>query len=210
MTNTFAFIQAIKGQATKDMNKYGILASLTIAQAILESGWGSSGLSKSANNLFGIKAFSSWKGAKVNLPTHEYYHGKRIEINSYFRKYKSWGNSITDHTKLLMTKRYERIIGVTDYKLVCKLIRDCGYATDISYTTKLINIIETYKLYEYDTINKIEKVVNSMDIKVLQRWLNLNGFRDVNGDYLQEDGMIGEKTIYAKEKVKEMLNYIMK
>jgi flagellum-specific peptidoglycan hydrolase FlgJ len=114
MTNKIAFINAVKGQAIRDMQEHGILASLIIAQAILESGWGDSSLTEKANNLFGIKAGSNWSGEKIAMKTTEYVNGERKEITANFRKYNSWSDSIADHTKLLLTSRYEKLIGVTD------------------------------------------------------------------------------------------------
>ena len=138
----------------------------------------------------------------------------KTSINAYFRRYNSWAESIADHTKLLLNARYSRIIGVTNYKEVCRLIKECGYATDISYTAKLISIIETYKLYEYDTQStvqtKIEKVVDNMDIKVLQTWLNTNGFVDEHGNKLVVDGKLGTNTLYAKLAFKNAINYVLK
>lgn len=213
MGNTFAFIQAIKGQAVTDMRNHKILASLTIAQSILESGWGESYLSKKCNNLFGIKS-NSWNDNRINLPTTEYVNGVKTNVNAYFRSYKSWSESIADHTRLLLTSRYARIIGVTDYKKVCKLIKDCGYATDISYTNKLISIIETYKLYQYDKETNVEIIINravdGMNIKTLQTWLNTNGFVDKNGKKLVVDGIQGESTLYAKLAFKNALSYVLK
>lgn len=210
MANTMAFIQAIKGQAIKDMNEHGILASLTIAQAILESGWGESKLSIKGNNLFGIKYSASRGGEKIPFPTIEYYNGKKVTIEAYFNSYSSWAESIADHTELLLNKRYSRIIGVTDYKQACKLIYECGYATDPNYSKQLNNIIEQYRLHELDIKYKIERLLIEMDIKVLQRWLNLNGFKGKDGKVLTVDGMMGTNTKFAKESVKTLLTYIMK
>jgi flagellum-specific peptidoglycan hydrolase FlgJ len=210
MINTFAFIQAVKGQAITDMNEHGILASLTIAQAILESGWGESFLAKEGNNLFGIKKGDTWKGEVLTLPTWEYVNNMRTQIYDEFRKYSSWGESIADHTKLLLQPRYSNLINDTDYKSVCNKIYQDGYATDIKYPSKLINIIETYRLHELDINFKIERLMFEMDIKQLQRWLNANGFTDENGNVLDVDGVEGKHTKNAKEKAKTLLNYILK
>lgn len=210
MANTFAFIQAVKGQAIEEMKQHGILASLTIAQAILESSWGESFLTKEGNNLFGIKKGTKWTGEFLTLPTWEYVNNIRTQIYDDFRKYTSWAESISDHTKLLLTPRYSNLIGVTDYKEVCRLIKEDGYATDINYTQKLINIIENYRLHEIDINYKIERLMMEMDIKQLQRWLNANGFTDENGNVLVVDGVEGKHTIKAKEKAKNLLNYILK
>lgn len=208
MIREVAFINAIKGQAIHDMKKYGILASLTIAQAILESGWGSSLLSIKGNNLFGIKS-TNWHGDSVNMPTKEYINNRWIIVDDFFRKYNSWSESLADHTKLLLNPRYSNLVGERDYKRACDKIQKDGYATDPSYANLLISLIEQYKLYEYDNNVIVEGVLN-MDIKTLQNWLNINGFTDQNGNKLVVDGVIGQKTIYAKEKAKAVLNYVLK
>jgi flagellum-specific peptidoglycan hydrolase FlgJ len=210
MSNTFAFIQAIKGQAIKDMNDYGILSSLTIAQAILESSWGESSLSIKGNNLFGIKAGDNWEGEIITYPTYEYVNGMRTQINANFRKYTSWAESIADHTKLLLQPRYADIINDTDYKSVCNKIYQDGYATDPKYSEKLIAIIENYYLHEYDLKFKVERLMIEMDTKQLQRWLNANGFTDENGNTLEVDGIEGKHTRAAVQKAKAILSYILK
>ena len=129
----------------------GILASLTAAQALIESNKGNSGLTQKANNLFGIKANKAWKGDYVTMPTKEWVNGQYVTVNAKFRKYSSWEASINDHSKFLKdNKRYANLIGVTDYKLACKLIKDDGYATSPTYTKTLTDTIERYKLYEWD------------------------------------------------------------
>ncbi len=145
------FINKIAPLAIKDMGRTGVLASLTIAQAILESNWGKSGLTVKGKALFGIKAGSSWKGKTINMQTGEVFDGKSVTIQANFRAYGSWEESIADHSKLFTTlARYQNLIGVTDYKRACMLVQKDGYATDPKYADKLINIIETYKLYEFD------------------------------------------------------------
>ncbi len=143
------FINKVKDGAVKGMKNYGVLASLTIAQGILESGWGSSALSTKANNLFGIKA--NGNQPYVVMKTKEYVNGKWITVDAKFRKYDSWNDSIEDHAKFLVeNKRYKNLIGKKDYKTVCKLIQQDGYATDPNYASSLITIIEQNKLNQYD------------------------------------------------------------
>lgn len=150
MTNN-EFINKIGSMASEDMQKTKILASLTIAQAILESNWGRSSLSvEPNNNLFGIKG--EYNGNYVTLPTKEYENGRWVTINAKFRKYPSWRESIRDHSDLFnRLDRYKNLRGCTDYKLACRYVREDGYATDPSYTNKLISLIETYNLNRFDT-----------------------------------------------------------
>jgi hypothetical protein len=147
------FIERVGQLATADMRASGVLASLTIAQAILESGWGESGLATKANALFGIKAGTSWKGKVYSAKTKECYDGETFEdITATFRAYDSWEESIKDHSALLTgLARYKAVIGEKDYKRACIAIKAAGYATDPAYSEKLIKIIETYGLNKYDT-----------------------------------------------------------
>ena len=141
------FINRIKDGAIRGWNDYKVLPSLTIAQAILETGWGKSAI---GNNIFGIKADSNWKGKKKLVRTHEYVNGQKIYVDAYFRDYNSIYESLEDRFKFLQKPRYSKVIGEKDYKEACTEIQKAGYATDPNYPSKLINIIEQYKLYEYD------------------------------------------------------------
>lgn len=146
------FIERVGKLAAADMQKSGVLASLTIAQAILESGWGKSGLTVKANALFGIKAGSSWKGRVYSAKTQECYDGATYTtITALFRAYDSWAESVADHSALLTgAARYKTVIGERDYKTACRAIKAAGYATDPQYADKLIQLIESYKLTAYD------------------------------------------------------------
>lgn len=147
-----SFINKIGPLASADMAKNGILASLTIAQAILESGWGKSGLTTAANNLFGIKG--TYNGEGYTCKTQEWDGSKYITINATFRKYPSWAESLADHSALFnRLDRYKNLRGLTDYKLACQFVREDGYATDPSYTSKLINLIEAYDLTIWDGVS---------------------------------------------------------
>ena len=146
------FIERVGKAAAADFQLYGVLASLKIAQAILESGWGTSGLAVKANALFGIKATSAWKGRVFNTKTQECYDGVNFTtIDAAFRAYDSWEESIKDHSIFLTANaRYAAVIGERDYKKAVRAIHAAGYATDPAYTDKLIKIIEQYKLFEFD------------------------------------------------------------
>lgn len=130
-----------------------VLPSLTIAQAILESGWGESGLTVKANALFGIKAGTDWKGKRYSSKTQECYDKINFTtITASFRGYNSWLESVQDHTNFIVSnKRYAKVLTAKDYKTACYAIAQAGYATDPTYAQSLINIIEGYKLYQYDT-----------------------------------------------------------
>lgn len=153
------FIKKIGSMATADMNKSGVLASLTIAQAILESDWGKSGLTVAANNLFGIKG--RYNGQGHISDTFEFIDGKRVNVKAEFRKYPSWQESVNDHSAFVQTVRmgngtlrYAKVIGETDYKKACKAIQAAGYATAPTYADVLIRLIEEFKLDRFDEIEK--------------------------------------------------------
>lgn len=144
-----SFINKIGPLAAADMKKNGILASLTIAQAILESGWGKSGLTTAANNLFGIKG--TYNGQGYTCKTQEWDGTKYVTVDATFRKYPSWAESLADHSALFnRLDRYKNLRGLTDYKLACQYVREDGYATDPNYTAKLASLIETYDLTIWD------------------------------------------------------------
>jgi len=145
------FINSLIEGAIEAYNKYGVLPSLTLAQAILESGWGQSKLSANYNNLFGIKAGDNWDGATVNMRTGEQKaSGERYSIDADFRAYDSVADSIEDHAKLLTKDRYKAVLAAKDYKEACKAVREAGYATSLSYTQNLIKLIEMYGLDQWD------------------------------------------------------------
>lgn len=144
------FLAKIKDSVIMDAKRSGILASLTAAQALIESGSGNSGLTQKANNLFGIKG--EYNGQYVTMKTQEWSPSKGYyTVEAKFRKYPSWEASISDHTDfLLRNSRYKNLIGVKDYKVACQLIHQDGYATSPTYAQALIKTIETHRLYEWD------------------------------------------------------------
>ena len=156
--NQSHFLSAIK-QGAMDGAKEGVLPSITAAQAILESGWGSSELAKAPNNnLFGIKDSEDWHGEIVTVPTQEYLNGDYITVNAAFRKYASWNDSVVDHAKFFTStewrkNNYRKVVNETDYRIAAQELKNAGYATDPSYAGKLISLIEAYKLYEWDAVS---------------------------------------------------------
>ena len=140
------YIDTYKKVAIKEMNRTGIPASITLSQGILESGSGNSRLAKQANNHFGIKCHSSWKGKTIRKDDDK--------KNECFRKYKSAYSSYKDHSDFLTRgKRYAFLFEykTTDYKKWAKGLKKAGYATSKTYATRLIQIIESNKLYQYDS-----------------------------------------------------------
>ena len=162
------FVPYIGKLAKKDMEKSNILASVTAAQAILESGFGQSLLSLSGKNLFGIKASkngkgwegTTWTGKVYTAKTSEYLNGKHVVITSDFRAYSSWAKSLADHSAYLTNamkgsvRRYEGVVGNKSYANTFRLIKNGGYATDPTYVTSLIKIVEKYNLTQYDVVDE--------------------------------------------------------
>ena len=152
------YINSYSRMAIEQEKKYNIPASIKLAQAILETGGGTSYLAKEANNHFGIKCHTEWTGARAY---------KDAEIpNECFRKYSSVADSYEDHSKFLTERsRYERLFKIkkTDYRGWATGLQECGYATDKGYANKLIRIIETYQLYIYnsDSNTANQKVVQT-------------------------------------------------
>lgn len=139
------FIESVAPGAINTWNEYQILPSVTVAQAILESGWGSSTLTTRAHNLFGIKG--SYNGHYVTMPTGEYFGGRYVTINDNFRAYPNNSASIEDHGRFLtVNSRYSNLHGDTNYISVTNKLRADGYATAPNYATALQNLIRTYNL----------------------------------------------------------------
>ncbi len=137
--NTFAPI------AMEEMEQYGIPASITLAQGLLESGAGQSNLVKKSNNHFGIKCHTSWRGPST---THD-----DDEKGECFRKYLHPRESYRDHSLFLVNgRRYAFLFeySIKDYKSWAKGLKKAGYATDPKYPSKLIAQIETYNLDQFD------------------------------------------------------------
>ncbi|MCD7112761.1 glycoside hydrolase family 73 protein [Limosilactobacillus agrestis] len=143
------FLESIHQGAVDGWKQFGVLPSLTGAQAIIESAWGQSALTTQGHNLFGIKG--SYNGQSVTMPTYEYYGGRYVQINDAFRAYPSNYESIVDHGRFLKeNRRYSNLIGQKDYQTVTRLIRQDGYATDPQYTNTLNRVIRQYNLTAWD------------------------------------------------------------
>lgn len=142
-----AYIRTYSSLARDQMRKHGIPASITLAQGLLESNIGSSRLAKENNNHFGIKCFSTScsKGHCSNFSDDSH--------KDFFRKFSSVAESFHAHSELLKKPRYRSLYKLRkdDYEGWARGLRRAGYATDRSYDAKLIHLIETLKLYEYDS-----------------------------------------------------------
>jgi hypothetical protein len=152
---TLNYIDRFKNTSIEEMNRYGIPASITLAQAILESGTGKSDLAKYANNHFGIKCTKDWKGKG--------YYKDDDAKDECFRVYNNPEESFKDHSQFLKRKRYANLFELdkNDYEGWAKGLKDAGYATNPRYPQLLIGLIEKYNLNQYDSgegrIDKIKR-----------------------------------------------------
>lgn len=147
------FIAKLVPIAEKNYKEFGVFPSVTIAQAIHESGWGESGLSVQANNLFGIKADESWSGDILEMPTQEYVNGEAVTTIAKWRVYDKFEDSVRDHGKFLKeNQRYEDagVFDAENYIEQVQAIKLAGYATDPEYANLICNTIEAYSLNRYD------------------------------------------------------------
>lgn len=145
------YIDQYKDLAIEEMMKYGIPASITLAQGVFESGAGRSQLATRGNNHFGIKCHN-WTGDTMKQDDDA-----RGEC---FRVYRNARESYNDHSRFLANNsRYRRLFSLkrTDYKGWAQGLKECGYATNPQYASKLIQLIELYNLYEYDYATTYDK-----------------------------------------------------
>jgi flagellum-specific peptidoglycan hydrolase FlgJ len=138
------YIERFKAIAIEEMNQYGIPASITLAQGLFESGAGNSDLAKYANNHFGIKCTSDWKGKS--------YYKDDDQVNDCFRVYENPEESFRDHSTFLKRKNYAKLFELdkNDYEGWAKGLKAAGYATNPKYPQLLINLIVKYNLDQYD------------------------------------------------------------
>ncbi len=169
--NTLSYIEAFKTVAIEEMNTYGIPASIKLAQGILESGSGNSSLARFANNHFGIKCTSEWKGKA--------YYKDDDKENECFRVYKDARDSFKDHSDFLKRKRYSFLFELdkNDYKNWAYGLKTAGYATNPKYPELLISLIERYELYKYDSPeSEREKIAREDRV-----------FKEINANIPKED-----------------------
>ncbi|MDR0743938.1 MAG: glucosaminidase domain-containing protein [Tannerella sp.] len=146
------YIEKYKMLAIQQQHEYKIPASIILAQGLFESGAGSSRLARLGNNHFGIKCKPEWRGGRI-------YHDDD-EKNECFRTYKTVEESFIDHSLFLAKRKYYVTLfdlDIHDYKGWAYGLQKCGYATDKSYGSKLVGIIEAYDLHKYDKARVIEK-----------------------------------------------------
>ncbi|WP_171653795.1 glycoside hydrolase family 73 protein [Paenibacillus foliorum] len=197
------FIAILAPMAVTEQKRTGVLASITIAQGALESGWGAAA---PGNNLFGIK------GTGQEFLTQEYVNGAFVQVMDGFRVYSNWEGSIIDHSNFLIeNSRYTKAgffdcCKELDYVGAAQALQAAGYATDPNYAMKLISIIEGNGLDQYDFLkeSKLEEDEDNMPMKLEQwQWEMLYEVmgKAYNADQLNWNWMqkIVDKTLTASE-----------
>lgn len=145
---TIAYINKYKRVALEEYSSKGLLPSITLAQGIIESNNGNSVLALKNKNHFGIKCFSRRckRGHCSNFTDDSH--------KDFFLIFKKDEDSFREHSRLLTSARYSKLFLSKDYKWWAKTLKECGYATDPLYDTKLVGVIEKYQLFKLDNILK--------------------------------------------------------
>ena len=172
-----ARVDKIGEMCREDYEESGVLASVSAAQCILESGYLTTDLATDANNCFGMKAElsgnawegSTWDGISLyTKETGEEYNGQNVTIVADFRRYDCVEDSVADHSAYLLgatvdgeNLRYAGLEGETDYRKAIQIIKDGGYATDSRYVEKVCSIIERYDLTRFDEISEESEQSNA-------------------------------------------------
>lgn len=176
------FIEQIAPLVVK-VNKsrgYPLFASVVIAMACLESGYGTSTMMMRANAIFGIKAGGSWKGKVYNAKTNEVFNNKPVTITACFRAYDNLTESIEDYFNLITkSSRYSNAVHSNNWTECIYAIHSGGYATDPNYPTKIGMLINTYNLTKYDNTDDLKDEANTQLMsysigKVYELQVNLN------------------------------------
>ena len=180
------FLETVAQLVVKENNKRGnpLFSSVVIAQAMCESAWGQSKIMMKANAIFGIKAFSDWKGKVYNSKTQECYDGVNYtDINACFRAYNSLEESISDYFDLITKSERYRKACVANSPLECiTAIKNGGYATSPTYIDTIMSIINSNNLTKYDnieTVNNQERYIKGKNYK-LQVDLNVRSGAGTN------------------------------
>ena len=185
------YISNYKEIAKNNMQQFGVPASITLSQALLESGSGTGSLCLQANNHFGIKCRKDWTGPIVKYDDDA--------LQECFRKYADSKDSFKDHSQFLLSKPwYAKLFELDkkDYKAWAKGLKSAGYATDPQYPQKLITLIEKYKLYEIDD----EVILDSRSIMGVDEQIAAKKLEVIAGDTNQFYAVSPKDTLYSISK----------
>lgn len=191
--------------AKAEMDRYGIPASITLAQGILESGMGFGRLAAEGNNHFGIKCHKEWNGKRM-------YHDDDRK-GECFRVYKDPTSSYRDHSLFLRDRsRYAFLFDIktSNYKAWAKGLKKAGYATDPNYPDKLISLIERFDLTRFDSNNRSTSEVNNNSTNSTQFHIvkkgdtlySLSKYYKIPLEELIQINKISDQTIYLGQELK--------
>lgn len=182
-----AFIQKVAEKVSKYAPLYGIsVHSPIIAQAIIESGWGKSGLASKYHNYFGLKCGSSWKGKSVNMTTKEEYKvGTMTNIRDNFRVFDDFDDGIRGYFEFINTSRYANLKGVKNPEEYVRRLKADGYATSSTYVNNIMRVIRDNKLTRFDGNGDGDVKKEELTGKVLsgKEIIDILARRVVAGDY---------------------------
>ena len=181
------FIQKVAEKVSKYAYLYGIVVhSPIIAQAILESGWGKSGLASKYHNYFGLKCGSSWKGKSVNMTTKEEYKvGTLTNIRDNFRVFEDFDDGIRGYFEFINTSRYANLKGVKNPEEYVRRLKADGYATSSKYVDNIMRVIRDNKLTRFDGNGDGDMKKEELTGKVLsgKEIIDILAKRVIDGDY---------------------------
>ena len=181
------FIRKVAEKVGKYAPLYGIsVHSPIIAQAIIESGWGKSGLASKYHNYFGLKCGSSWKGGSVNMATREEYKpGVVTNIRDNFRTYEDFDAGIRGYFEFINTSRYKNLKGVKSPEEYVRRLKADGYATSSKYVDNIMRVIRDNKLTRFDGNGDGDMKKEDLTGKVLsgKEIIDILARRVIDGDY---------------------------
>ena len=181
------FIQKVAEKVSKYAPLYGICVhSPIIAQAIIESGWGKSGLASKYHNYFGLKCGSSWKGGSVNMATKEEYKpGVVTNIRDNFRTYEDFDAGIRGYFEFINTSRYANLKRVKNPEEYVRRLKADGYATSSKYVDNIMRVIRDNKLTRFDGNGDGDMKKEELTGKVLsgKEIIDILAKRVIGGDY---------------------------
>ena len=185
--NNEAFIQKVAEKVRKYAPLYGICVhSPIIAQAIIESGWGKSGLASKYHNYFGLKCGSSWKGKSVNMTTKEEYKvGTITNIRDNFRVFEDFDAGIRGYFEFIHTSRYANLKGVKNPEEYVRRLKADGYATSSKYVDNIMRVIRDNELTRFDGNGDDDMKKEELTGKVLsgKEIIDILARRVIDGDY---------------------------
>ena len=206
-----AFIQKVAEKVSKYAPLYGIsVHSPIIAQAIIESGWGKSGLASKYHNYFGLKCGSSWKGKSVNMATKEEYKvGTMTNIRDNFRVFDDFDDGIRGYFEFINTRRYANLKGVKNPEEYVRRLKADGYATSSKYVDNIMRVIRDNKLTRFDGNGDGDMKKEELTGKVLsgKEIIDILARRVVAGDYgtgVDRKKKLGELYPIVQKRVNEL------